>query len=174
MKLVLLCVLTVLSTSAVMGDHYKYGNMTMYLVRAGGFKWALKSEEMLNNNSRITLCPDDYRRGFTIRCMPSIPFRRKYHKVSFYVNNKFHKLQVVVPYYLNGNNSKRVRAYYFGKRNFLKVMCTAKGVRPATVVIRKSCPDIEESPMPSDELMSPSPWMEEWSSPAPSDGEFQW
>lgn len=172
MKQIVLVFLAAMFVGGVLGDDYKFGNMTMYLVRAGRFKWAMKSEQMLRNNSRITICPDDFRRGFTIRCMPSLPFRIKYHKVSFYVNNKFHKLQVVVPYYLNGNNFRRVKAYYFGARSYLKVMCKANGVRPATVIIRKVCPELDESPVPSDEFMSPSPSLEDWESPAPSDGEF--
>lgn len=121
-------------------EEYRYGNMTMYLARAGGLKWALKSEVMLKPNARIKVCPTDYKRGFTIRCEPTVPFPRKLYRVEFYVNNKFNKNEYVVPYYLAGNNEKRVRAYYFGNRNYLKIECMAKNVQSATVVIRKDCP----------------------------------
>lgn len=111
----------------------------MYLVRAGGIKWALKSQKMLKPNARITVCPDDFKRGFTIRCEPTIPFTQNLRRVDFFVNNKFHKFEVVVPYYLNGNNDRKVRAYYFGSRKYLKIQCFSKLVRSATVVIRKDC-----------------------------------
>lgn len=128
---------------AASAQEYPNGNMTMYLVRAGNIKWALKSEEMLKPNARIKVCPDDFKRGFTIRCEPTVPFFRKHHKVEFYVNNKYHKVEVVVPYYLAGNNERKVRAYYFGNRKFLKIECMANDVRSATVVIRKDCSEEE-------------------------------
>lgn len=120
-------------------EEYMNGNMTMYLARAGPSKWALKSEVMLKPGARITLCPTDYRRGFSIRCEPTIPFTRPLQKVNFYVNNKLLETQYAAPYYLNGNNAVRVRSYYFGKRMYLKIQCVSKFVRPAVVIIRKNC-----------------------------------
>lgn len=120
-------------------QEYKYGNMTMYLARAGKLPWALKSETQLEPSAQLNICPTDFKRGFTIRCEPTYPFENDRQRVDFYVNGKYHRNQVVVPYYLNGNTERKVRAYFFGRRTFLKIMCESKGVRSATVIVRKRC-----------------------------------
>lgn len=139
-RTILLAVATMTAISYVMGDMkpYKYGNMKMYLARAGKLKWALKSETRLARNARISICPTDFKRGFSIRCMPTTPFSHS-QLVNFYVNNKLHRNEAIVPYYLNGNNDEKVRPYYFGNRSYLKIKCSSKNTKSATVVIRKKC-----------------------------------
>lgn len=128
---------TLLVLTNALEDDKNAGEFKMFLCRASGILWSLKSEVELDINKAHQICDDDFRRGFSIRCEPvGAP---EDTTVSFFLGGKLQRRETSGPYYLKGNSAKKVHAMFFGKRDSLRVMCKAKGFKRSWVTLLRQC-----------------------------------
>lgn len=114
---------------------YENGNMTRCLSKPESIKWTLKSEVMLQNNSRIMLCPIKNKRGISDQREPTVPLFCRSQKVDLVVSKKLCENQAVALYYLNENKEHRVWSFSFRSKNVPEIQCFSLFVRLATVVV---------------------------------------
>lgn len=118
-------------------DEKESGSFKMFLCRASGIMWSLKSEVELDTNKMHQICDEDFRRGFSIRCEPmGAP---EDTTVSFYIGGKLQRRETSAPYYLKGNTAKKVHAMFFGKRSSLRITCKSKGFKSSWVTLSRRC-----------------------------------
>lgn len=109
--LVISCFLSLVALNSALDKVKSLGSFKMFLCRASGIMWSLKSEEELETNKMHQICNEDFRRGFSVWCEPvGAPENTT---VSFYIGGTLERRETSSPYYLKGNSAKKVHAMFF-------------------------------------------------------------
>lgn len=106
------------------------------------------TETMVKSFSRVTICPDDYPNGFTVRCDvqtgPDFPI------VVWRVNNAVYRRHFKAgPYYIQGANAFKVRPFKFDDFIGLKkvrIACKVRQRKEIRIVLLRGCPEPEPEP----------------------------
>lgn len=107
----------------------------LYLTEAGNFP---AEESLIPSFTSTTICPDDYKNGFSFRCEtktgPNFPL------VVFRVNGKVYQKQRKAPYYLQGDTPKFVRKFlYEDFRKKIRITCRVRTRKAVWVDILVKC-----------------------------------
>lgn len=101
-------------------------------------------ETELKSFSNITICPQDFPIGFTIRC--DTITGPDYKRVDFRINGDMYMKEVIPPYYLQGDTKRRVKSFKFNlfeEKRRMRVACRVRTRRAVWIDIFRECEEME-------------------------------